>query len=460
MTVQVAVWPRGITRRYAAGPLGETRSGGDTRRVGKPVFMTQVGALESVAVSTRYEDGFGGTDLLSWTVTPHGGFIGGMFRPGDHVRVTSGGGTIGEGEISEVLPQGDGTVEFQARGYAYNLGEYNSVAYDESPVVPGYAVAPLSVEHPSTQLLATAPDQGGWQYAVETLGMPINQVVGTQTGWTDAIGISSVAQRTVTVGQVVTARERLNGRRWAVWGRALVLAADPTSPKWQIDTPEGLVGVADTDYYTHVGVWYRWYTPDAWLSGTTYTAGDRVSYNGAWFSALVSGVSTTPPPDDGAMWQTLPIVIEDWMTNVHWEIDTANLDRFDTKTIVVDYRGAGLSETTTTTVGDVGLSLIEQVKGRFILNGSFTVGPDSGLKSINGGKAPLAFVQAGAALKLNHLRTTQASLMPDVVAIGRTEWRWDKDGSESLTVTPMGAVPRDLGSILGGIPYSDPGGVA
>lgn len=470
MTTQVMVWPRGLRRRYAAGPLGETRSGGDSRRVGKTVFMSQVGELQSVNVSTRYEDGFGGTDLLSWSIQPNGGFVGGMFRPGDHCRVTQGGGIVGEGEISEVLPQADGSVEFHARGYAYNLSEYNSVRHDESFVVSisGGTTAPAAIEYPTTRLVEAVGvgpgvTRSGWEYAVYDLGMPINAVIGSQTDWDLALGGKQVATGTPYLNEIVTERERRNGNRWAVWGRSLTLAPDPTTPMWQIDSPEGLVGVADTDYCTHVGVVYRWWDPIAWDNTTAWLKGNLVSrgLNGStkWYTALVDVTGGTGPGLDTASWEETPFFIYDWMTSTEWAVDTDdNLMRFESRTREVDYRGGeSMSGPGAQQVAD---SLLAQVSGRFILNGSFSVGPDGELKAYGGGRAPIAFVRAGQGLKLNHLRTTQANLMPDFVIIGKTEWQWQADDTESLTITPMGAVPRDLGSILAGIPYNAPSDTA
>lgn len=458
--VQVAVWPRGIQRSVTSGPLGIDWDT-ETARVGRPVFMTQAGALQQAAVSSRYENGFGGTDLLSWTIVPHGGFIGGMFRPGDHCRVTQGGGIVGEGEISEVLPLADGSVEFQARGYAYNLSEYNSIFSDDSPVIPRSTgtTPPGTITNPTTRLLASSPDKGGWDYAIDVLGMPISQVVGTQTDWASPVGISDVGQRTYTLAQVVTAREQQNARRWSVWGRTLVLDADPSTPMWQIDTPDGVVGTADTDYATHVGVWYRWWNPDDWTSGATYGVGALVSWGSRWYKALVTHVASgANTPGNEAFWDEIPIFVEDWMTDIAWAVDTTDgVNRFDTRTVVVDYRGALANSLSAAPTAQ---ALLDQVRGRMILTGSFTIAPEGGLKSIGGGKAPLGFVRAGQGIKLNKLRTTQGNLLPDLFIIGRTDWQWQADGSESLTITPMGAVPRDLGSILAGIPYADSGGVA
>jgi hypothetical protein len=102
----------------------------------------------------------------------------------------------------------------------------------------------------------------------------------------------------------------------------------------------------------------------------------------------------------------------------------------------------------------IAYSLLSQVRGRFVLTGSFTVGPESGFKSAAGGKADVAFVRAGQAMRLANLRTAQGNLLPGagVQVIGRTEWSWEADGAEQTQVTPMGAVPRNLGEILRGTP--------
>jgi hypothetical protein len=57
-------------------------------------------------------------------------------------------------------------------------------------------------------------------------------------------------------------------------------------------------------------------------------------------------------------------------------------------------------------------------------------------------------------MQLPGLRTDQGNLMPDgdVFLIGETSWEWvSEDGTtedESLTIAPVGAVPRDIAAIL------------
>ena len=450
MGVQVTVWPRGRYRTRSSGPFGISIPDQD-RRVGVPLYVEQYGELVSVEASTRYEPGFGGTDLVSWTVKPHGGYVGGMMRPGDHVRVTKGGGIVCDAEFSETEPNGDGTVTLHAKGYAYNLYDYDSIYW--KPVVGGDDI------YYSTTTLGDPTDTAtplyAWGYAVSELGMPIAKVVGDTSAWTVPFGESDMAAGPLKVGDLVTSVHQEQEERWAVWGRALFVGPDETTPKWSYPPPEDVVGVADTDYATHVFVWYvsSDLSPvQPWASGLSYAAGDTVASGGTWWKALVSVAAGGSAPSEGATWTEVPVIYRRSDFSMARAVDTAaRLARFDTRTAVVDYRGLGaISGARASTLAS---SLLSQVKGRFVLSGGFTVGPDSGLTSAAGGVADIAFVWAGDVLRLPGLRTDQGNLMDsDTTMIGRTEWSWQADGSESLSITPMGAVPRDLGSILAGSP--------
>lgn len=460
MTVQVVLWPRGIQRVKAAGPLAVEFDGEDPR-VGRPVFATDIGWLASASVSTRWEDGFGGEDIIKFTLLPNGGFIGGMFRPGDHVRVLRGGGMAGEAELSEVVPQADGTVEFTAKGYAYNLYDYDSVAILEDG----------DVSYPTTQLLKDDDDDPtdlfGWEYA-QSIGLPINQVIGNTGRMEQFFGEQHAAEAPVKLGTVITESFRPDAIRWAVWGRTLVFSEDPTTAKWAMDAPEGLVGTADTDYATHVGVLYvDSEVPPNYDDATVYDGNDKVVFEGEWWIKIVDTVAGFAPGDtvtvgstDFAVWAPLSRYSSprDW--DIAWAVqDIDGINVFDARTVVVDYRGRGASATTNWT--EIAQGLLDQVKGRFVLNGSFTVGRESGFRSANGGYAgdALAFVKAGDGLQLNQVRTTQGNVMPAFQVIGKTEWTWDAsdggEGSERLTITPMGAVARNLSTILAGIPLTN-----
>jgi hypothetical protein len=448
MGVQVTVYPRGVNRVRASGPLGvlfDTYS----RRVGNPLIVEQYGELVSVNAGTRYEQGFGGHDLASWTVKPHGGYVGGLMRPGDHVRITKGGGTVFEGEFSEAEPADDGTITLHAKGYAHNLYDYDSIYWHE--VLGGD-----DVYYPTT-LLGPPGDTGdtlnGWGYAIQRLGMPINNVVGDVSAWTDPFGDSDMATAPIKLGDLVTSVHQEAGERWAVWGRTLVLGADPTTPMWSYSPPAGVVGVADTDYATHVFVWFvssslSFVQP--WVGGTAYVTGDVVAYDGTWWKALTGSTGFTPV--EGSTWTEVPVAYRKGDFSMVVATDTPEqISRFDTRTVVVDYRGLGpMSDVRALNLGQ---QLLDQVKGRFILTGGFTVAPDSGFCSAGGGVADVAFVRAGEMLKMPGLRTDQGNLMDtDTTIVGQTSWSWSAAGAESLQVTPMGSVPRSLSEILKGSP--------
>lgn len=447
MGVQVTVWPRGRYRTRPSGPLGIPVPDQD-RRVGKPLFVEQYGELVSAQASTRYEPGFGGHDLASWVVTPHGGYVGGMMRPGDHVKITKGGGTVFEGEFSEAEPGNDGTITLHAKGYAYNLYDYDSIYW--------HAVSGPDVYYPTTKLgdpADVAEPFHGWAYAVTQLGMPITNVIGDTSAWLQPFTDSEVAAAPIKLGDLVTSVHQEIEERWAVWGRTLFVGPDPTEPQWSYAPPEGVFGVADTDYATHVFVWYvdsSLSSVQPWNGGTAYTAGDTVAYNGTWWQAQVNNTGVTPV--EGATWTEVPVTYKRSDFSMERAVDTAaRIARFDTRTVVVDYRGLGAMDDAR--AGGFAASMLSQVKGRFMLTGGFTVGPDSGFASAAGGRADIAFVRAGQVLKMPGLRTSQGSLMDsDEQVIGRTEWSWSEDGQESLNVTPMGAVPRSLGEILKGVP--------
>lgn len=451
MGVQVTVWPRGRYRTRASGPFG-IPVGDQDRRVGTPLFVEQYGELVSCEASSRYEPSFGGSDLASWTVKPRGGYVGGMMRPGDHVRITKGGGIVFDGELSDPEPTRDGTITLNAKGFAYNLYDYDSIYW--RPVDGGD-----DVYYPTTQLgdpTDTTTPLYGWGYAVAELGMPITNVIGLGPGgWSVPFGESDMAAAPVKLGDVVTSAHQEIEERWAVWGRTLYVGPDETEPRWVYPPPEDVVGVADTDYATHVFVWYvssDLSSVQPWVSGLSYDAGDVVAYDGTWWKALVSVAPGGSAPSEGATWTEVPVTYRRSDFSMARAVDTpARLARFDTKTATVDYRGLGAIDGAR--ASSLASTLLSQVKGRFILSGGFTVGPDSGFTSAGGGKADIAFVRAGDALRLPGLRTDQGNLMDsDVTIIGKTEWSWDADGSESLAITPMGAVPRSLSEILAGSP--------
>lgn len=405
--MNVTIWPRGSKRVYESASSDAN------------THITDVGELLDVTYSTRMEGNgsFGGHDLASWTIDPFGGYVGGLFRPGDRVRIMLGGGTCWEGEYAEAEPNADGTVTMHARGHGYDLYDTDSLYQKQ---VSGYPNEgwPTNRLADSATLLPPPLDQSeryGLENAVWGNLIPLAQIVGTLP--LDALGGEEQAEKPIKLGPVLTGLCNAAGKRWAIWGRTLVIDTAPSTPMWVYDAPESVIGVADSDYRTHVYVQY--------------------TYVGA--GGDVDGVADA--------------------------VDVPGLARFDESTETVDYR-AVINPTTHPGVAGVqaaaaqakAAELLDQVKGRFLYTGSLTIGPESGLATPTGGKPPIAFVQAGQMLRIPEMRTGQGNLMPggrvDFV-IGKAEYRWSLEGEESLTITPQGAVARDLASILAK-PDADP----
>ncbi|MCW2496393.1 hypothetical protein [Jatrophihabitans sp.] len=445
--MQVTVWPRGKTRTVVSGPLGV--DWGAVPKAGTtPLPMSKLGELLSVQASTRYEPGFGGHDLASWTINPFGGYAGGIVRPGDHVRIVAGGSTVYEGEFSEATPGDDGTVTFHARGYAYNLFDYPSIKW-----IP--LVGPDTF-YPTTNLA------DGWDYATTELGMPISQIAGPILMGVGALPTGSYGAAPIEtfnmLGTLLTAMQQEIGERWAVWGRTLVLGPDATVPTWRYPSPDAVVAVADTEYATDVYLWYQATASAfvAWSAATAYVIGDLVTKDARSWRAIAAGTNHTPA--EGAWWTELPVTIPlDWYA-MAIATDAEGLQRFDRRVEGTDYRSLGLM--TSTRAGTIAQQLLDQVKGRFVFTGGFTVGPESGFQSAAGGKAQLAFVRAGQMCDMPGLRTSQGNLMPGgstSFIIGQTTYDWSVDGTESLQITPMGAVARSLSQILSAPSQPDAG---
>ncbi len=140
------------------------------------------------------------------------------------------------------------------------------------------------------------------------------------------------------------------------------------------------------------------------------------------------------------------------------------VDRFDTRTADVDYRGLGPMSSSRAT--NYAQQLLDQIKGRFILTGTFTITPTSGFQTANGGEADISAVRAGDPLQLLGVLDDQGNLLDeDNTIIGRTRWsasvREDRSvEQESTEVTLMGTVPRDFGELLRGYPLDATGVVA
>lgn len=391
--MNVAVWPRDHGTRAQSAPRG-----GDGA-----YHFGDFGEIVKVSTSTRLEEGFGGYDLASWTVRMFPGYVGGEFLPRDHVEISHGGAWLFEGEYSEQElverdPKGD-TYTFHARGYAHVLYDYEAIGSENPDGAPDYAF-------PTTRLGWSDDDstwawerarQAGMQVYADELDLP-----------SGPLGASDVAPEPIKLADVLTAHLLEAGEWWACWGPALQRFTLPTTPALLYDQPNTMVAVADTDYYSHVGVYYAHTAPG--------TAADQCDIE--WAGA-----------------------------------DARTLNIFDRREVLVDLRGLGIM--TSAAALSKATGMYEQVKGRLLLTGSLTLQPGSGLKASSGGELDVTVPRAGQMMQLSEVRDSLGFLMPGGTTsfvIGRTQYEWEKSGSQQVTITPMGAVSRNLGEILRGSP--------
>lgn len=378
--MQVTIYPRGNARiaDHLPATFAET------------VHMSDYGEILSVRFSTRHEQGFGGHDLCTWVLAPYGEYAGAVARPADPVIVTHAGAQPWEGQLAEATPQSDGTVEFTARGFGYDLYDYLSVYFNDATSAP-------DLWYPTTDF------EAGFEYA-KSLGLPVRTLVGAPgeaVPTVGQLGSTPVAEGFLSLGELLTARLSGSGWSWDVWGRTLVVAPDEVAVTYTYDAPTSVVGIADSEYLTDVYVWYQAVDP----------AVDQNDYQFAMAT------------------------------------DTAGLALFDRRMAGSDYRALGLMADHEAQA--LATSLLEKTRGRFVFTG--TVEVDGNLAQNGGNIGVPCMVRAGKVMRIPEMRTSQGTLMPDgstQFVIGRTEFQWAADGSERLTITPKGAVPRDINALL------------
>lgn len=399
--MQVTVWPRDPGVRAQDAPKGG--AGG--------IHFTDLGDILAVETSSRVEEGFGGFDLASWRVRMHPGYVGGFFLPRDHIEIVHEGALMFSGEYSEQqlesrdAKDGD-TYSFHARGYAHVLADYESVCFQSIVDAPDY-------EFMTTQLATSDDDTTyAWDRA-RNKGMQVYAAPGDLP--TGPYGETAVAAEPIKLADLLTAHLLRNDTWWACWGPVLEVITLPTTPTLLYDQPTTMVAIADTDYYSAVGLYYVHTSPGTSVEQCTIAWGGEVER----------------------------------MLNI-----------FDRREILLDMRGLGLQ--TAVTMQAQAQSMYEQVKGRNLLTGSLVLGPDSGLTAANGGALEIDVVRAGQMMKLSEIRDSLGFLMPDGdtrFVIGRTEHQWSPEGAQ-VTITPMGAVSRDLATILRAAPPDSASAVA
>lgn len=398
--MQVTVWPRDPGTRAVDAPKGGT--GG--------IHFTDLGDILEVNTSTRFEEGFGGFDLASWTVKMAPGYAGGFFLPRDHVEISDGGGLLFSGEYSEqqVADFNEDTYTFHARGYAHVLNDYEAVATETSGTDYSFPTTQLAVSDSDTIYAWERARSVGMQVYADEADLP-----------SGAFGASAVAPEPLKLGTLLTAHLQRNSEWWACWGPELEMFSMPTTPTLLYDQPNTMLAVADTDYYSAVGLYFIRTSP-----------------------------GTSPDQCD-----------------IAWGGEESRvLNIFDRREIVLDMRGLGLQ--TLAAMEDQAQTMYEQVKGRRLLTGTLgPLGEESGLKAANGGGADIRAVRAGVdVVQLVEVRDSIGYLLPEGdsrFTVGRTEFAWSSEGpSSSMTISPMGAVARNLDEVLRATPMESVATVA
>ena len=366
---------------------------GQTSPLGGGAHLSQYGDLTQIAYSTRYETGFAGEDQASWTIAPNARFYAGIAKPGTPVSIMVGGATCWVGQLQEMVPQPDGDLEFTARGFAYDLYDYLAIYFDSVPLGP-------DLWHPTTDIAL------GWQFVLDTEPSFLIRTAAIPTG---QIGDSPIAEKFLTLGELLTAVCVADNVKWAVWGQTLYIAADPTVATWSYQPREAIVGVIDSEYVTKLYGWYLAVDPPT--TQTDYQITSAVDPNAGDFDPRIRGVDLRP------------------------------LGLMTSGQAVTFLQG-----------------LLEQVKGRYLFSDGFTFSVD--MREQGTGMTLPQLVRAGTKVKIPEMRNSMGRFMKDGAnefIIGRTEFSWSAASEvAAVTCTPMGAVPRDLSSVLATPDRPDP----
>lgn len=365
-----------------------------------PGFVTDIGRIVSGRAGSKSGKGFGGYDDLELKIKPHGTFLGGMFRVGDEMELTKVGGEVWLGGYSNSDPiDDDGTITIRGRGTAHTLFNYPCRHWSAVPGAPDVEYATRSIVD-------------GMAHAITRLGLPIALIVGdlptALAG--DADGTIAIFERddpARLLGDVLTHVLEEAGFRWWVWGRTLIIAEPNLDPLWRFDGTDTIVAVADDQFYTDIDV--------AFL----------IEGDGSELHHYGTGRASDP---DG---------IRKFDRRIPIELDYTG--------IVFEGTGSGRQ-----LVADaIAANKLDAAKGRFVLQGSATIYPDSGLKHINGGSVDLSRIRAGEAVQVNQLRTSEGHLMPagHTFILGEATFSFDED-SESLVIAPEDAAGRDFDALF------------
>lgn len=342
-----------------------------TTWAGRDYLMGDLGFVGDTSWETEWP--FGCT-TASWTVTmPRNFSVVNATRIGADVQIFDGPILTWGGYLSEVEPAAEQWT-FHAKGY-YALAE-NYLATTTGKV-------PTSI--PSVAVSRAITD--GWNVTAATT-LPATPL--------------SETDQTVEFNTVRALLDELaasTGRRWKVnEARQLILANDPTTPRWHLDNGDALLSAADDDYLTAIFARYV----------TAESAGEA----SAW------GVATAVNPVVGNLRREEPL----------------------------DLTPLGLTTNATAAAADAAnrLALAGQRRG-FISGLEIAYGD---LTTLGGAPVRLGQVKAGEMLRAYTVAdaagVVQVGATQDIV-IGRTAYT---DGSDTLQVVPVGLTPRQLSTIL------------
>lgn len=331
------------------------------------VWLRQIGRFAEVQYVETWP---GGCESASWAMPE--GTTHPALRPGASVEIFDGGVPRWKGTLDE--PGSDG--RFTAKGL--------HVLAREAQAIDSLSRPTRNVDW-ATADAWTRGALPGWQNPRTTSPRPVPE--GSLFGSTD--------NSDLTVAQILDGWAAASGKRWGVNERgALVVAADPTVPSWEVH-PNAVGGALtlEDDYATH-------------LVGKYLDTTGQVS-------AVIHG-------------------------------DQTAADRWGRREVIVDLLPMGKISSATA---------LSTIQGMFSLVGArmgFAEGLElaSGQITREGIPAPLSMIRAGQMIRLHGVadltRPFARKSYLDVV-IGRVTYT---DGAQTVQIAPVGMSPRNLADIL------------
>lgn len=337
------------------------------------VRLSHYGAVTDLTWSTGWgNDRPGGCQEASWLMDLPGDRSFPPLQAGRTVEIYDGPARVWKGYLSE--PVRDAPWQLHARGAASFAGDYLALDATGAP----------------TTITTTAVT------AAINRGFPVTGSSGIASG-----ALAATAVKANRLGDLLDAAATKQADRWAVFADGvLVMAADPTTPKWYLHLADAASGVADDQYITHVYARY-------------VSAVDANGNPTAYGIAVVS--------DDTAAAR--------WGRSEH----------------ALDLTSLGLLSSAQAQAHASGV--LAQNGARMGFTEPFEATPDN-LTSLGGIPARLSLVKAGDMVRV--FGVTDPAGMVELrgyrdIVIGETQY---VDGSDVLTLKPVGMAPRTLVDVI------------